>query len=89
MYASMHLALMYATVVSSLPALGDRVHWLVPQDWLQSLGLWDPSVSHSIAPVLILLLLVRCLPCSSYAQSAFNRACSAQFANVSQSKDEV
>ncbi len=57
-YASLHLALMSVAVVSSLPAMGDHLHKLVPQDWLQSLGLWSPSVGHSIVPVLCLLLLV-------------------------------
>ena len=57
-YASLHLALMSVAVVSSLPAMGNHLHELVPQDWLQSLGLWSPSVGHSIVPVLCLLLLV-------------------------------
>ncbi len=57
-YASLHLALMSAAIVSSLPGISDHLHKSLPQDWLQSLGLWNPSVSHSIAPVLVLLLVV-------------------------------
>ena len=65
-YASLHLALMSAAVVSGLPAMGDRLHRFLPDDWLQSLGLWNPSVSHSIVPVLILLLMVRSMTCLAF-----------------------
>jgi hypothetical protein len=58
MYASLHLVLMSLAVVSGLPDMGNHLHRLVPQDWLQSLGLWSPSVGHSIIPVLTLLLMV-------------------------------
>jgi hypothetical protein len=68
----MHLALMYVTVVSSLPAMGDTIHSLMPKDWLEALGLWQPSV-HSIAPVLGLLLLVSEQPSRAFAHLSLNR----------------
>ncbi|CAL8464921.1 g4456 [Coccomyxa elongata] len=55
-YASLHLTLMSAAIVSTLPGMSDHLHKSLPEDWLQSLGLWNPSVSHSVAPVLVLLL---------------------------------
>ncbi len=61
-YASLHLALMSAAIVSTLPGMSDHMHKSLPEDWLQSLGLWNPSISHSVAPVLVLLLMVCSFP---------------------------
>ncbi len=60
-YASAHLAALYAAAVGALPGMGP---WLQPESarpLLQALGLWHPSVSAALLPVLGLLVLVRSL----------------------------
>ena len=59
-YATLHVALMYAARVASLPGLGDPLHIIVPKAWLEALGLLRaPDLARSVAPALGLLLLVR------------------------------
>lgn len=61
LYATLHLVAMYTMDVSCLPAMGDLIRRHILKEWLDALGLWEPSVGRSIAPVLALLLLVSLL----------------------------
>lgn len=55
-YASLHIALLYVSVLTTMPGL--RV---VPEDWrpwLQALGLWRMSVVNAVLPLTALLMVV-------------------------------
>ena len=63
-YATLHIALMYAARVTSLPGLGSPLRRAVPEGWLEALGLLPaPSLAHTVAPAIGLLLLVRLPGC--------------------------
>lgn len=57
-FAAVHLFLMYAAVLSWLPGLPSAMHPPASQSGLQLAGLWHPSLSKSLLPVLLLFVMV-------------------------------